>query len=253
MPLSSDAFYLENLPTGLQQGDVADGVPLVLLPPQDYLVLIRAAHRRFQLSHIDPGEASLVDERVLNDAFDLGMEYAAVSVQRAKAMLVTPTCDLQKIHKAGGVWMVWPLKPVEGAGLDAGNLAAGKFGNLYGLPDHKYFAGAFLELTDIRPVRPEQFQLKQRIASITRLAQDELSQRFHRAMGRMWGYSEGDIVEALGKYETGKFRCAGCNLFDLPLAEPITLKPGDKAPGCENCKKIGRTAQWYPLAKHRRG
>jgi hypothetical protein len=253
LPLSSDEFYLESLPTSLQQGDIVDGVPLVLLPAREHLLLARNHHGGYPIGQIGPGDAKLIDERVLNDAFDSGVEDAVVSVQRARAMLVTPTCDLEKIRVFGGMWMVWPLKPIEGSGLNVGNLAAGKYANLFDLPNHKYFAGAFLELTDIRAVRPVQFQLRDRIASVTRLAQDELFQKFHRSMGRMWGYAEGEIIDPLGKHETGQFRCAGCNLFDVSLREPITMKAGDKAPACDNCKKIGRAAQWYPLTKHKKG
>jgi hypothetical protein len=188
-----------------------------------------------------------VGERVLSDAFDHGSEYAVVSAQRGYAMLVTPTCDLPN----NDIWAVWPLRPVEGCGLDLGNLNGGKFSNLHRLPDHKYFDSAFVDLTDLRPVRPEQFPIKNRVASITREAQDEVFQRFHRAMGRMWGYAEGETIEALGKYETGQFRCAPCNLYDVEVPK-VTLKPGMTAPECPNCKKIGRRPQWYPLAKHKK-
>lgn len=252
MPLPADAFYLESLPTTLQQGDIIDGVPLTLLPPRDHLVLIRSARQQFSFENLELGEATLVDERVLRDAFDREFEYAAVAVQRAKAMIITPTCDLKKIEETGGLWLAWPLKPIDGSGLDEGNLKAGKFNNLYGLPNHKYFDRLFVELTDVRSVRPEQCSLSKRIASTTRLAQDDMLQKFHRSMGRVWGYAEGEIIEAFSKYETGKFRCAGCNLYDIDLPTPITLKPGDHAPACENCKKIGRHAQWYPLSRHKR-
>ena len=252
MPLSAEAFYLESLPTTLQQGDIVDGVPLMLAPRRDHLVLIRSARQKFSFDNLELGEATLVDERVLGDAFDREFEYAAVSVQRAKAMLITPTCDLKKIQENGGLWLVWPLRPIDGTGLDEGNLRAGKFNNFYGLPDHKYFDRLFVDLGDIRSVRPEQCPLNQRIASTTRLAQDEMLEKFHRSMGRVWGYAEGETIEALAKHETGKFRCAGCNLYDIEIPLPIQLKPGDPAPECPNCKKIGRHAQWYPLNKHKK-
>src|SRR5205823_14496840 len=123
----------------------------------DSLVVVRSAHQQFRIDHLKPGDAVLVDELALNDAFERGSEYCVVSVQRSSAMLVTPTCDLDQ---EDGVWMVWPLRPIEGSGLDVGNLNAGKFANLYRLPDHKYFDSVFLDISDIRPVRPQQFPLK---------------------------------------------------------------------------------------------
>lgn len=247
MPLASDGFYLDQLPTALQQCDIAVGVPLILCPPVEHLVLVRSAHHALPLDHLEPGEALLVDEMGRTDAFERGTEYAAVSVIRAHAMLLTPTCDLDKNE----VWAAWPLRPVEGCGLDVGNLRAGKFANLFLLPDHQYFDPAFIDLTDIRPVSPEQFPLKNRIASLTREGEDEILQRFHRAMGRMWGYAEGETIEPLGKHETGKFRCGRCNMNDIEVPT-VELKPGMKAPECSNCKKVGRAAQWYPLSKYRK-
>lgn len=247
MALSPDAFYLENLPTALQQGDIAVDVPLLLLPPLESLVLVRSAHHRLPLDHLEPGDAVLVDEQGLTDRFERGTEYAAVSVHRAHAMLVTPTCDLQ----ANEVWAVWPLRPIADSGLDEGNLSAGKFTNLFRLPDHEHFDGAFIDLTDIRSVSPQHFMLKNRIASLTRDGQDEIFQRFHRSMGRIWGYRDDEVVDALGKYETGKFRCGQCNLYDIEVPV-VDLKPGMKAPECPNCKKIKRRPQWYPLTQHRK-
>ena len=247
MAPSADAFYLASPPTFLQQGDIAADVPLVLLPPLERLVLIRSAHHKLPIDHLQPGNVVLVDEIGVTDAFDRGTEYAAVSVQRGYAMLMTPTCDLPN----NSVWSVWPLRPLQDSGLQEGNLNAGKYANLYRLPDHEYFDSAFLDVSDVRPISPEQFTLKNRVASITREGQDAVLQKFHRALGRMWGYAEGETIEALGKYETGRFRCAHCNLYDVdvPLVE---LKPGMKAPPCPNCKKIGRSGQWYPITKHRK-
>ena len=134
--------------------------------------------------------------------------------------------------------------------LDKGLLKSGRYANLFLLPEHEHFDTGFVDFTDIRPVRPEQFLLKNRIGSITREAQNELFGRFHKAMGRTWGYCEGEKIESLSKHEIPKFRCAQCNLYDISVSErPLT--PGELAPRCANCEKIGKAEQWYPLVKHR--
>jgi hypothetical protein len=248
LPLPAEAFYHSDLPTSLQQGDIADGVPLILLPPAEALVIVRSPHRKFFKEHLDPGEATLVDERALNDAFDQGPEYAAVSVIRGMAMILTPTCDIPGNDSLS----VWPIRPIEGSDLDEGNLNAGKYANLVRLPDHKYFDGAFIDLTDIRSVRPSHFPLKNRIASVTREAQNEIVERFQGAYGRVWGYETGETIEPLGRNETGTFRCARCNQFDGITVPQIPLKPGASAPDCDNCRKIGKRPQWYPLIKHKK-
>jgi len=249
--LSADAFFLDNPPAFLQQGDIAADVPLVTLPSSERLVLVRSSHFRLPLDHLKPGEAALVDERALSDAYEIENEYTVVSVQRGYAMLATPTCDLDD-DQEDAIWTAWPISPVEGSGLDIGNLKAGKYANFYLLPEHEHLGGAtFISVTDLRPVRPQQFQLKNRVASITREAQDEIARKFTRAQGRSWGYREGETIQPLGRYETGEFRCAQCNVYDVAVSH-VTLKAGDTAPECPNCQKIGKAAQWYPLTKHRK-
>jgi len=202
------------------------------------------------LEHLDPGEVELVRESTVKDPFDDAHEYAVVVASRGLGLLLTATCDLDKLD----TWLICPLYPIEGSGHDVGNLDAGKFHNLYRLPDYKHFDAAYVEFTDIRPLRPEQCPLKNRIASVTREGLNDLMSRFGKSVGRAWGYADGELVEGLGKYETGKYRCAQCNIYDVTVSEIPAgkLKIGDRFPLCDNCAKINRAPQWYPLTKHRK-
>jgi hypothetical protein len=247
LPPSADQFYLADLPTHLQQGDIIGGVPQLLLPPLEASVVVRSTHHRRPIEHLEAGEVELVHELALPDAFDLGTEYIVVSAIKGAAMIITATCDLDDLD----IWMVTPLRPVEGSGLDVGNLDAGKYANLYSLPGHEHFNPSFLDLSDLRPARPQQAPLKNRIASISREAQFDIVERMYSSIGRPWGYRAGEKVEPAGKYGTGKFRCARCNLYDVPVSEK-TLPEGGEFPECEQCKKIKKPAQWYPLTKHRK-
>ena len=254
MPLTPEDFYLENSPSSLQQGDIANGVPLILLPALDRLVLIRSPHRNFFSDHLGPGAVNLVDELVPSDAFDYGFEYAAVAVTRGLAMLVTPTCDLTSIAESGGTWIVWPIRSLKDCPtpIDKSGLIAGRYQNLYALPQHRNFEECFVDVTDVRSVRPAHFPAGNRVASTTRLAQDEMLEKCSAALGRVWGYAEGEKIEARAKHETGRYRCARCNSYDITLPDPTPLNEVDSAPLCENCAKIGKGAQWYPLRKHHR-
>jgi hypothetical protein len=247
LPLSPAEFYLSDLPSALQQGDIIAGVPLILFPPLAELVLVRSTHHRLKLEHLEAGDVSLYRENAVADAFEGGNEYAAVSVQRSYALLITATCDLE----GKDVWAFLPLYPIEGAGLDAGNLRAGKYSALFALPNHEYFDPCFVDFSDLRPVRSGHVGLKDRIASLTREAQHEIQEKYLRSYGRPWGFAAGEVIEPLGKYETGKFRCARCNVYDVSVPEK-TLPPGSAAPACENCLKINKAAQWYPLTKHKK-
>jgi hypothetical protein len=247
LPLPADQFYLADPPTHLQQGDIIAGVPQILLPPLEASVVVRSTHHRLPIEHLEAGDVDLVRELALADAFDLGPEYIVVSAVKGPAMIITATCDLDDLD----IWMVTPLRPVEGCGLDVGNLEAGKYVNLYHLPENDYFAPPFLDLSDLRPARPQLAPLKNRIASVKRDAQFDIVERMYSSIGRAWGYRKGEKVEPPGKYETEKFRCARCNLYDVPVPEKA-LPVGAEFPECEQCAKIKKPAQWYRLTKHRK-
>jgi hypothetical protein len=247
LPFSAEQFYLPDLPTRLQQGDIIARVPLLVLPPLETAVVARSSHHRRPIEHLEAGVVELVHELALPDAFDLGTEYVVVSSTQGIAMIITATCDLDDLD----LWIVTPLRPVEGSDLDLGNLEAGKYSNLYTLPGNGYFSRSFIDLSDLRPVRSQQAPLKNRIASLTREAQSEIIEKMYFSIGRPWGYRADERVEPLGKYETGKFRCARCNLYDVTVPEK-TLPVGAEFPECDNCKKIRKAAQWYPLTEHRK-
>ncbi|MGA9389769.1 MAG: hypothetical protein WBV69_04910 [Candidatus Sulfotelmatobacter sp.] len=246
--LAPNEFYLSDAPTHLQQGDICAGVPLILFPDSDELVLIRSEHERQQLEHLNAGRVDLVREKAVADAFDGTHEYIAVAAERVWAMLMTPTCDLDGLE----VWAVWPMYTVEGAIPNVVRaLSAPDHPTLVPLPDNDRFPLSYIDLTDFRSIGKRHFPLKNRIASVTKEAQYTLTERFVKATGRPWGYGPGEVVERTGKHETGKYRCARCNFYDVAVPE-IPLKPGELFPVCDNCKKIGKTAQWYPTTRHKK-
>jgi hypothetical protein len=245
--LAPDEFYLDDPPTHLQQGDICAGVPILLLPPSEELILIRDGQRH-RINQLASGPVELTREKAVGDAFDDAPEYVAIAAQRIWAMLMTPTCDLDGLV----VWAVWPLYGVEGAGADVEKaLATPSHPTLLRLPDTDLFPASYIDVTDFRSIGKEHFQLKDRVASVTREAQHELTERFLKASGRPWGYAPAETAQTLARYETGKYRCARCNLYDVTVSE-ISAKPGEQFPVCDNCKKIHKTAQWYPLTKHKK-
>jgi hypothetical protein len=245
--LASNEFYGDDPPTHLQQGDICAGVPILLLPPSEELILIRGDNRQ-RLDHLAAGAVELVREQAVGDAFDGTPEYVAIAAERICAMLMTPTCDLDGL----AVWAVWPLYGVAGAGADIERaLAAPSHPTLFRLPDNDHFDASYIDVTDFRSIGREHFQLKDRIASLTREAQHTLLERFLKAQGRPWGYAPGETVQPLARNETGNYRCARCNLYNVTVSE-IKANPGEQFPPCDNCKKIHKTAQWYPVTKHKK-
>ncbi len=245
--LATTEFYLDEPPTHLQQGDICAGVPILLLPPSEELILIRSSdHKRSD--RLAAGPVELTREQAVGDAFDGTSEYVAVAAEKIWAMLMTPTCDLEYL----AVWSVWPVYDVERAGPEIERaLDAPYHPSLIRLPDHNYLPPSYIDVTDCRSIAREHFPLKNRVASITREAQHELTERFLKASGRPWGYGPNETVQPRSRRETGKYRCARCNVYDVVVSE-VSLNPGDQFPTCDNCKKINKTAQWYPLTKHKK-
>jgi len=204
--LAPNEFYGDDPPTHLQQGDICAGVPLLLFPASEELILIRSSENRQRTDRLAPGIFELVREQAVGDAFDGSHEYVAVAAERIWAMLMTPTCDLDDL----AVWAVWPLYGVEGAGEDVERaLATPSHPTLLRLPNNDHFPASYIDVTDFRSIGKEHFQLKDRIASVTREAQHELTERFLKASGRPWGHGPGETVEPLARRETANFAAPG--------------------------------------------
>lgn len=235
-------FYDLSSPIYPQQGDIFPNVPLISPPPSFHLLILRETDG----SPWQPKEGPLLasSERLLN-AFDGVAEYAAVSVDRGLAAILTQTCDLVDQEQ----WLVSPLLALAGSGIDAGNLLAGKFANLFGLPQHPsgYFDAGYLDLGKCFAIRPESVQQKDRIASLSLDAQHALNDKFAEALNRMWGNAPGDDVPEIGRY-----RCIRCFQFYGLENKIIELKTGEKFPDCPDCVKIKKHAQWRLLRKHKK-
>lgn len=223
-------------PSYLQQGDILQGVPILLTPPSEELVILRTPGTRTHLQDLAPGGVEAVREAVLADAFDQP-EYVAVSALRSPAMIMTQTCDLDKKDE----YIICQLEPVEGSKIDTGNLRAGKYATLFNIPENDYLAEMYIDVTDLRPVRREAILLKNRILALSAEQQLELSRKLSRALGREWGYAPGDLAP-----QEGKYRCLWCAKFDVQITE-ITVAKDEALPECETCKQSRKRAQWYPL------
>jgi hypothetical protein len=237
----SEDFYDLSSPIYPQQGDIFPNVPLISPPPSPHLIILR---------NVDgspwnpmPGVLQASSEQLVS-AFDGQPEFVAVSADRGLAAILTQTCDL--VDQAQ--WLVCPLLTIEEA-IDEGNLFAGKYANLFGMPGHPsgYFEIGYLDLTKCFSIRRESVQEKDRIASLTSSAQHALNDKLSETLTRMWGYAPGEDVP-----QSGKYRCIRCFQFYGLNNEVMDFQAGEKFPDCPDCEKIKKHAQWRPLRKHKR-
>lgn len=231
-------FYEESPPSELQQGDVLVGVPLFLLPRSEELLVLRTPRSRTRLGELPNGLVEAVREKAIGDAFD-EPEFVGVPTARVAAVLMTQTCDLGRTD----FWSVSVLDRLNPKEVDRGNLYAGKFKRLFPYPKHDHFEESLIDIVELHTIRPENVGVGNRVASVKPEIQRLLSDRFLHAMGRRWGHAQDEEVPTDAKY-----RCLGCNDFDMPVYEP-TFKKGDKFPECARCSSVRRPTQWYPLQK----
>jgi hypothetical protein len=237
-----DDLYDLSSPVYPQQGDIFPNVPLISPPSSPYLIVLRETDGKPWQPR--PGILQASSEQLLS-AFDGAAEYVAVSAERGLAAILTQTCDLVDQEQ----WLVSPLLALAGSEIDEGNLFAGKYANLFGMPKHPsgYFEVGFLDLSKCFVIRRESVQQKDRIASLNLDAQHALNDKFAEALNRMWGHAPGDDVP-----ETGKYRCIRCFQFYGLENKTIDLRASDKFPECEDCLKIKKKAQWRQLRKHKK-
>jgi hypothetical protein len=235
-------FYDLSSPIYPQQGDIFPNVPLISPPSGPHLVILRETDGRPWNPRA--GMLQATSEELLN-AFDGTPEYIAASAERALAAILTQTCDLVDQEQ----WLVSPLREIEGTHIDEGNLFAGKFANLFGMPKHPlgYFEVGYLDLAQCFPVHRESVARKNRIASLTASAQHALTDKFSETMTRLWGYAPGEIILV-----TGKYRCIRCFQFFGLVNTVWDLQAGDLFPDCPDCLKIKKSAQWRLLRRHKK-
>jgi hypothetical protein len=239
---TGEAFYDLSSPVYPQQGDIFPNVPLISPPPSPDLIILREPNG--QPWDPRPGPVQAFPETGLS-AFDDSPEYVAVSAERGLAAILTQTCDLLDQSQ----WLVCPLQAIAGSGVDDGNLRAGKYANLFYMPEHPlgYFDAGFLDLAKCFPVRRESVQEKGRVASLTPNTQHALTDKISETLTRTWGYAPGEKV-----LTTGKYRCVRCFQFYGLTNEIIELGAGQPFPDCNDCLKINKRAQWHLLRKHKK-
>lgn len=238
-----DEFYDLSSPPYPQQGDMFPNVPLIAPPPSPHLVILREPDGSPWTPHAGPLVAS--SEQLLNAFEGDAPEYVAASAERSLAAILTQTCDLADQE----LWLVCPVMHLAESGIDEGNLFAGKYANLLGVPRHPsgYFEKGFMDLARCLAVRRESIQQGDRIASLTLAAQHALTDKLSETLTRPWGFAPGEVVP-----QSGKYRCFRCFQFWGLENKIWELEAASTFPECPDCQRIKKRAQWRPLRKHAR-
>ncbi len=180
-------FYDENPPRRLQQGDLLQGIPLIICPETDQLAVIRTPSRG-EIALIRQEPIAVFDELVLGDrAFENEIEFVAVRAERGLVAIVTQTCDLD--NESRDAWLVAPVRLLaEHQSINQKELERFKYSALFPLPAHPndYYEVGFIDLGDIRQINKAVAGLSDRIAAMATEVQREFGDHIARFFGRVW-------------------------------------------------------------------
>lgn len=215
---AAEGFYLPEAPYHLQQGDILQAVPIITAPASRDLLVLRTPGTRQYRYPLGRSPVEPVPQTLLGDAFD-EPESIAVVAQRVPAIILTPTCDLEKRT----VWLFSPLKelPVE----KKADIFAGKALSLFpicAIPEAG-IPGSVIDVGDLRPVHRDAVAADLRIKSMSPEAVNALAELMVRAHGRVWGYAADELVPTDGFYGCARDAAHYGLKFD---PKPIQLKRG---------------------------
>lgn len=244
MELDSADFFEGSWPTFPQQGDIYSNVPLLDTTPWPKLVVLRLPDTHAYIPELPVGLLEGVTEDAVS-AFSEGPEYVIATAQRAVAMIVTQTCDLEDTP----YWLACPLYSLGDSDVDRGNLFSGRYANLFGVYAHPQgkFQESYINLANPRPVRRGAIQMTNRIAVLSSSGQEGLIDRIASNLSRPWGHGPGEPVT-----QTGKYRCLKCFQSTDSTVQEIPLESGGVFPECDFCRKFRKKAQWRLLERRKR-
>ncbi len=188
-----------------------------------------------------PNTISIQAESSLADAFQ-SSEDVAFMTDRVAAVLITPTCSLEKSSN----WTFAPIQLLSAEPDMVRNTLFSPIGYLqmFGLPSYEHFIteDSFIDFSHTVCLSKQLTPLTSRVLSIGRESSLRLGTKLANYHGRDWGYAEGEAVE-----ESGFYRCRLCAAsFGIQL-DDRELKKGEKAPACKECSDRGKRASWAKL------
>jgi hypothetical protein len=246
--LPPEGFFNELTDHPLQQGDVFVSVPLIDPPRGPQLVVVCPDQPSLCLDQIAPdGTLRAMQHTAIRDLQDRVEFIVSPVTIGPPAMLLTQSCDLDDPDL--DFWLVTPVLSLEGTAINSGNLFAGAYAHLFGIPAHPSgeFPDAYVDLKDIRQIHKAHVKLANRVVSLSHGAASDLSAKLATTFARRWGYAAGDAAP-----RTGHYRCETCNRYGGITPTEIDVAKEAFFPRCPQCARIHKTEAYYLLRPHKK-
>jgi hypothetical protein len=241
MPIDASRWYDSNPDTqNLYQGDIIEGVPVVITPPKGIRwVILRP--RLSGLPEHTPGGLPKNLRADVDSAFssawqspDGELVLAHASIE--KVMIITQSCDLDWKKNV----QVVPVFPIASAPpLKVEDIRANRVGTWFYLPADGKFGESFADLSRVTTVSTSYFRPDYLVKRLSSVAMLDLQNTLSDYYARPFGFNIRDEVP-----QETLYACANCFFTGQESRQTIRPPVGCKFPSCKQC---GNDALWIKL------
>jgi len=241
MPIDAASWYDLNPDSrSLYQGDILEGVPVVITPPKDRRwVILRPKLPGPPIQN--PGGLPKNLRADIDSAFptswespdgELVMAHASIE----KVMIITQSCDLDW-KKYCQVVPILPIVSAPPAKVE--DLRANNIGVWFYLPEDGAFQESFADISRVTTVSVSYFRTDFLVKRLSSLAMLELQNALSSYYGRPFGFNTRDEVP-----QDITYACANCFFTGIEPRQSIRPPVNAKFPPCPSC---GDYALWIKL------
>jgi len=241
MPLEAASWYDPNPDLkSLYQGDILEGVPIVITPPKDRRWVILRPRLQGPPNQT-PGGLPKNLKADIDSAFpsswasadgELVMAHASIE----KVMIITQSCDLDW-KKFCQVVPIYPIASAPPTKID--DLRKNNIGTWFYLPEDTSLQESFADISRVTTVSVSYFRTDFLVKRLSSLAMLELQNALSNYYARPFGFNIRDTVPQAISYA-----CANCFFTGLEARQTIKPAIGGTFPACPSC---GDNALWIKL------
>lgn len=235
MPIDVTTWYDPNPDlTAPYQGDVYDGVPVVVMPPASGSWVILRPTQPVTLQEALKGRTPQAfkphAEANLEGVWNEGDEFVLARGTKRRVMITTQTCDIDNrnfLH-AAPVYSISTLAEAKRKSMRNNDVRY-----CFYLPDDE-----FADLSQAALVHKSYLRRGQLFRRLTTYATIELQVRLAAMQSRVFGFSQNDKAP-----QTAEYACISC-FTKSAAVERVTIAAGDQFPACPGCAD---EARWIKL------
>lgn len=243
MPIDASSWYIPRLgDTGLYQGDVVEGIPVVLMPP--------ASGRPWTI--LKPSPPTTRDQALAGnlpknfyprpkepdpEVWSNQEELVLAKGIKTRIMILTQSCDIDRRNylQVAPIYDATGMNNLKLASLRALDI----FYMFYLPPDESGFPESYVDLTQIGSIHRSYLKDAVPIKKLSAIATTSLQVHIADFFGRPFGFNTRDLVP-----ESGSYTCVNC-FHTKTVIQSLPQTSGEPFTVCPGC---GEDALWLKLS-----